>query len=281
MKQPIVYIIFIGGAADKEPFVWGGERLPFQNILVHNTMERVAECFCSQLKRHSAIKRYGCQLIDDFCKLDYLSYSEICFDSLKDFSPEEGSLTKPQDANFDKLLENIGAETKVYIVGHSLGGWNGAHLSYILSKFAVNVEYLVTLDPVGTGNHELALINPLIRLAKIYKHEPKPIAKKWINIQAHHIDVSAKQINGTFEDWIAWAGGQWEIDKCFPDVDEQICEVTNFSHSKAQLLFTYPTVKGYSASDDMVESVVNALVKYYKQQSSLLAHVKRWFTKLV
>ncbi|MCC6076693.1 hypothetical protein ACFPTX_03070 [Pseudomonas sp. GCM10022188] len=41
--------------------------------------------------------------------------------------------------------------TSIYMVGHSLGAWSGAHLSQRFSEWGNRVQMLVTLGPVGSG----------------------------------------------------------------------------------------------------------------------------------
>lgn len=65
----------------------------------------------------------------------------------------------------------------IIVVGHSLGGWNGAHLSGLLHRAGYRVEMLITLDPVGEGTLVVAT-------SDIYSAPPKAAAKYWINIRA-------------------------------------------------------------------------------------------------
>lgn len=94
--------------------------------------------------------------------------------------------------------------TVVYLVGHSLGGWNSAHLSQILSDKGYNVDMLITLDPVGTG-FGVKII------ADIYWHTPTPKANYWVNF-------TAEPVRYAMEDFVADVGGQWRPKKNEADI---------------------------------------------------------------
>lgn len=72
--------------------------------------------------------------------------------------------------------------TPIIIIGHSLGGWNGAQLSYWLNEAGYNVEMLVTLDPVGRGDW-------VGFTSDIYVRTPQVATKFWINIRAEAVDL--------------------------------------------------------------------------------------------
>lgn len=264
MIHPAVYIIFIGGAADKESFLWGNINLPFTHLWPHHTVGALAASFEKEL---SARFEYPIETEKAlYYKIDYLSYTDVFFEELKDVDPTQAVSVEPIDERYKQIKKNIGQQTKVYIVGHSLGGWNGAHLSSILSKSGVDVEYLITLDPVGTGNHEVSFISPLMKKAQIYRHEPMPIAKNWFNVQARHIDVAKKQMVGLLEDWVAWAGGQWLINQHYSMVGQQVCEKTNFSHKEALEMFTYRTKLGHSPHEYLLDAVVKTIKQRKRQR---------------
>ena len=65
--------------------------------------------------------------------------------------------------------------TAIYIIRHSLGGWNGAHLTNKLFKKGYKSKMLTTLDPVGKGL--------LINVADIYYNDPLVMAENWIDIR--------------------------------------------------------------------------------------------------
>ncbi|RKS84502.1 hypothetical protein DES39_2060 [Orbus hercynius] len=277
MTYPFVYILFIGGAADKESFLWGNINLPFTHLKPHHIVGSLAELFAQEINTKFGLTTSEHQHISlQYYKIDYLSYTEAFFEELKNFDPLSDTLIEPNCERYINIKKNIGPRTKVYIVGHSLGGWNGAHLAYILAKCGVDIEYLVTLDPVGTGNHEIALISPLMKKAQIYAYEPLPIAKYWFNIQARHIDISKKQMAGLLEDWVAWAGGQWLISKKYATVKIQVCESTNFSHKEASAMFTYRTKLGKSAHKYLLKAVIKAINKQKRQHLNPLHWMAPW-----
>ncbi|WP_392564709.1 hypothetical protein RHO13_04640 [Orbus wheelerorum] len=258
MIYPAAYILFIGGAADKESFLWGSAHLPFPKIQPHYTMGHLANSFRDELNQKLiGIGGNRQQNYNEYYKIDYLSYTEVFFSELKNNPSSHAMLLT--NLRYRNIKQNIGNNTKVYIIGHSLGGWNGAHLSAILSNFNINIECLVTLDPVGMGNHELHFIQPWIKKAQIYTYEPQPVTKYWFNIQARHINVTKKQVSGSFDDWVAWAGGQWLMSNNYPAAEQQICEKTNFSHKKALQMLTYPTILGCSAYDYLLNSILKVL----------------------
>ncbi|WP_392559036.1 hypothetical protein [Orbus mooreae] len=260
MTYPAVYILFIGGAADKEPFIWQNIKLPFSEQLTHHSVGALAKFFSQELSNKLSISILSekSEQIPSY-KIDYLGYHEVFFEELQSSVPEQAIVTEPSSERYQKIKQHIGKETKVYIVGHSLGGWNGAHLSYILSQLDVDVECLITLDPVGTGNHEVALMNPLIKKAQIYTNPPLPVAKYWFNIQAHHIDLKKKKGSWFIEDWVAWAGGQWLITQSYPTVMKQVCEKANLHHKSVCKMFTYRTRLGLSPHEYLLNAVMDVL----------------------
>ncbi|MBN6077661.1 hypothetical protein HYE59_08985, partial [Aggregatibacter actinomycetemcomitans] len=112
-------VIFIGGAADQEPYYFQG---PYENI---NMVEFE---FSNNLKLFSQISNKVNSII--------LGYNHVYSES---------------DIQTN-VLNKIKSYELVYIIGHSLGGWNAAHLSRILKDKGYNVKMLITLDPVGEGN---------------------------------------------------------------------------------------------------------------------------------
>lgn len=162
-----VVVFFIGGAADKTDYgiIFG----PDQNIL-------------------PAKKHLDSQILN---RVDYNSYYlgfEEVYDSPNPLSPSRIE---------ENVINYINENSSIYIVGHSLGGWNGAHLSQILTDKGYNVEMLVTLDPVGEGF--------LVYLgSSIYWTDPTPKAKYWIN-------VLANPSNPDQTDAIAEFGIKWNV----------------------------------------------------------------------
>jgi pimeloyl-ACP methyl ester carboxylesterase len=113
-----VVVFFIGGAGDKESYYFAG---------AYNNIQLAYNHFRDRVDKAGHL---------DFYSSHYLGYSDV-----------RGGW------DIDKYVYK-GIPDKsapVYIVGHSLGGWNGAHLSKILSEKGYKVEMLITLDPVGEG----------------------------------------------------------------------------------------------------------------------------------
>ena len=134
------------------------------------------------------------------------------------------------------------ATTHVYIVGHSLGGWNGAHLSRILSDNGYRVKMLITLDPVGKGG-------VVQFFSDIYPDEPKPKMEYWMNIRA----LPTKR---NFSDTVADIGEQWIIDgNTSPQPDVQYIEDEN--HANAPQLF-YARAQS-SAYSTMVQRILETI----------------------
>ena len=154
-----VVVFFIGGAGDKESYYFQG---PFNNI------KEVKDLFEEKLSN----KKYYSGV--------YLDYSDV-YDDIE-----------------NSVIKNIASfDTNIYIVGHSLGGWNGAHLSQILTDKGYKIQMLITLDPVGEG--KIVFIG-----SRIYRQKPKPKAYFWINILAMPTEPDSS-------DDIAEFGERWMI----------------------------------------------------------------------
>lgn len=135
------------------------------------------------------------------------------------------------------FIDNIPNKScPIYIVGHSLGGWNGAHLSRILSEAGYIVKFLVTLDPVGQGF--------LVWLGSdIYLSEPSPVAETWINILADSKNPDSSDSVADFgERWIICAG---------PTTNK----TANIHHASADRMFIEPVQGTKSACDLIFESI--------------------------
>ncbi|RMQ41649.1 hypothetical protein ALQ04_00538 [Pseudomonas cichorii] len=124
----------------------------------------------------------------------------------------------------------------VYIVGHSLGGWNGAHLSKILSEAGYTIKFLVTLDPVGQGF--------LVWLGSdIYLSEPSPVAEIWINILANSSEPDSS-------DSVADFGERWIINS-----GPTINKTADIQHYAAGRMFKEPVLCEKSACDLIFDSI--------------------------
>lgn len=199
-----VVAFFIGGAEDKTPFLGVG---PNKNI------------------------NYVKNIVDGKIKsAEYSSYW-LGFDEVYG---EEKIKKEVLSCIPDK-------RTSVYIVGHSLGGWNAAHLSQILTDKGYKIKMLVTIDPVGLD----AIVNGS---SKMYWKAPKPKADFWINIY-----VEPK--NYKFPDFVADLGKQWKPDKSAPN----IFYTTGISHENADGIFIEKMSLGKSAFDYMMNNIAATL----------------------
>lgn len=121
--------------------------------------------------------------------------------------------------------------TQINIVGHSLGGWNGAHLSQILTDKGYQVDLLITLDPVGTKIGVTLISN-------IYWATPKPKYKYWINVY-----ISPENYDSS--DFIADVGGQW-----IPPANKvSVMHISDTNHWNAGKMFKDILYEGTNASD--------------------------------
>ncbi len=182
-----VVVLFIGGAGDKDRYL-GREATKIVQRDV-------------QWKFSNSIKILE---LGELCKTLYLGYNEI--KSIDDI-----------ENNVLRVIPNK-RNTAICVVGHSFGGWNGAHLSQILWDKGYNVDMLITLDPVGT-RRGVKLISGL------YWKTPYPKANYWINVNSVPKDHQR-------DDFIATLGGQWK-----PKSGMQINYTSNCHHRQAGLMF--------------------------------------------
>lgn len=198
-----VVVFFIGGAGDKESYYFAG---------AYNNIQLAHDHFYDRMERAGHLGRYTSH---------YLGYSDV-----------RGGW------DLDKyVFKGIPDKSApVYIVGHSLGGWNGAHLSKILSEKGYKVEMLVTLDPVGEG--------ALVWLGSdIYFSKPEPVSEFWINVRA-----AAKRPDSS--DSVAEFGEQWQIDSG-PDINTRM----DVNHASAIDMFRRPVQGRESVSDIVFKSI--------------------------
>jgi|GEM_PF-1957747 len=199
--------LFIGGAGDKQPYYLAG---PYRNMAYAQ----------APFERRIAQARLA-----GACRSLYLGYHEV-----------HGA------AAIERLILPAIPDktTPIYIVGHSIGAWNGAHLSNRLSEWGYRVEMLVTLDPVGSGL--------LVRLgSRIPYRHPAPHSRLWINVRAEPGRSNAS-------DLVAQLGRKWHV-AGEPDIDEAV----DTNHANACALFCKPLHDGRSAADYMFESIVGQL----------------------
>lgn len=191
-----VVAFFIGGAGDKESYYMSG---PYHNIRDALQVFDESVFDLTMRKLYEAV---------------YLSYAEARGD-------------KDIEANVVSRIPN--KKSPVLIIGHSLGGWNGAHLSSILSSKGYDVEMLITLDPVGEG--VLVYVG-----SDIHRSVPQPRAKFWINIRANPKKPDAS-------DTVAEFGERWTV-KAGP----QLNYVADVNHYDAKRMFMAPLKDGKSAA---------------------------------
>jgi hypothetical protein len=195
VKEKVV-AFFIGGAGDKESYYMSG---PYHNI--RDVLQVFDESVFDLAKK---------QLYEAV----YLSYAEA-----------RGG----KDVQ-NNVVNRIPSKTSpVLIIGHSLGGWNGAHLSNFLSSKGYDVEMLITLDPVGEG--VLVYVG-----SDIHGAVPEPRAKFWINIRASPTKPDAS-------DAVAEFGERWVV-KTGP----QLNYVADANHYDAKKMFLVPLKDGKSAA---------------------------------
>ncbi len=197
-----VVAFFIGGAADKESY--------YGQSATKIIEEEVKENFIDIISSNK---------LTDFYEDVYLGYNEVR--GKEDI--DNHVLSKITDKD----------NTAVYIIGHSLGGWNGAHLSQILTDKGYNVDLLITLDPVGKQK-DVTLISD------IYWTTPKPKTNYWINISTY-------PENEQMDDIIADIGGQWK-----PKVGPQINDKCVCHHGSAGFMFDKPLKDTNISASDML-----------------------------
>ncbi|WP_085578096.1 MULTISPECIES: alpha/beta hydrolase [unclassified Pseudomonas] len=201
-----IFIFFVGGAGDQERYYVSG---PNWNVnYVRDSVLRDAEIL-------GYVNR---------CPVLPLAYNKFLTDE---------DLAK-------NILSHIpDISTAVYIVGHSLGGWNGAHLSSVLTDKGYKIRMLITLDPVGEGKI-------VYGISKIYRQIPKPKAEYWINIRAKKIK------DRNFSDRVADFGEQWEVTSG-PDVNGTV----DVNHAFANEMFGKQLEGGKSARQILAESILS------------------------
>jgi len=199
--------LFIGGAGDKKPYYLAG---PYRN------MAYAVSAFDQRMEKVGQADGYQSL---------YLGYHEVWSASAI------GRLVAAEI--HDKT-------TPIYIVGHSIGAWNGAHLSQRLSEWGYRVAMLVTLDPVGLGL--------LVRLgSRIPYRRPAPRCDVWINVRAEPGQSNAS-------DLVARLGRKWHVAGA-PDIDGAL----DTNHANAWALFCNPLHDGRSAADWVFESITGQL----------------------
>ncbi|PWE46653.1 alpha/beta hydrolase [Pseudomonas prosekii] len=197
-------VIFVGGAGDKERYYFSG---PYENI------KFAWQDFDVRAQPLVAEGKYTSQ---------WLGYNEI---------------RGKQDIQRHVLSLIPYKSCPVFIVGHSLGGWNSGHLTRIMTEWGYKVKLLITLDPVGEG--------ALVWLGSdIYLNRPEPVSEDWINVRATPSRPDAS-------DGVADFGEKWVI-TCGPSINANV----DTNHANAPDLFSAKISGGKSASDLLFDSIM-------------------------
>lgn len=208
-------MFFIGGASDKKSF-YGAP--------IGNNIKDVYYLF----KREQSTKLVGLDSViicDD--NITYLGYDDV--------------------HGFWDIKQNVinkipNKSDLIYIVGHSLGGWNGAHLTRYLRDDGYQVEMLITLDPVGTGRGVQSI-------ADIYSSEPQVVAKQWINF---FCDPNPEDRDSS--DFIATLGEQWK-----PSSGTTYNITTKANHWDTLSIIKTPVASQKNGLDLLIQSIKDNL----------------------
>lgn len=201
--QKKIAVLFIGGAADKNEFF----KIEPTNLIWNHAMKP----FLTWINDVRSI----------ISNTLYLGFDEVY-----------------SDEHVSNLCRTVGpTDTPIYIIGHSLGGWNGAHLSQILTDRGYNIEMLITLDPVGDGAMVWAV-------SDIHYKLPTPKANFWINI-------SASPDDNDISDLIADIGERW-----IPEKGPNINYITKANHANIPQMFKESIYQGKSAFLLLQESII-------------------------
>ncbi len=200
-----VIAFYVGGAGDKESYFGNGPNHNIRDVALH----------CDELFAQAKAKH--------LYFTEYLSYNEVCGE---------------RDIQQNVLSKIANKSMPIYIVGHSLGGWNGAHLSGILNDRGYNVEMLITLDPVGLG----MTVNTV---SDLHKCLPQPAAKFWVNVRANQ-----QRRDMDLSDKVAWTGGQWIVKE-----GPHLNYIVKVHHAWALTMFAAPLKDKMGARDYMLQSV--------------------------
>ncbi|MGY4819141.1 alpha/beta hydrolase [Pseudomonas chlororaphis subsp. piscium] len=196
-------VFFVGGAGDKESFYFSG---PYKNI---EAAQKLLDDRTRELARQG---RY---------RSSWLGYNEI-----------RGK------KDIQKHVLNIipYKSCPIYIVGHSLGGWNSGHLTSIMTEWGYTIKMLVTLDPVGEGM--------LVWMgADIYASAPTPVAEQWINVRAApSVPDSSDGVANFGEKWLMTSGPDLNVDM-------------DVNHANAAAMFINPIAGQQSICDRLIASL--------------------------
>lgn len=207
VKVKKIVAFFIGGAGDKEKYYQ--DEQPHGNVV---------------FAEDQLVARFTDTPQESKFRSVYLSYKDV---------HGEKDIQK-------YVFRNLGDKSAhVCIVGHSLGGWNGAHLSSLLKDNGYTVASLVTLDPVGQG--------ALVWLGSdIYFTKPTPAADYWINI------LAAPQVKED-SDKVADFGEKWTVTSG-PNINASV----DLPHRSAGRMFK-SKIQGEQSACDLV---YDRMIKY-------------------
>lgn len=216
--QKSAIVFFVGGANDKYSFL--KQSPTYLTLSLYNEFVKRL----NQRKDKLAIKE---RLIYEQ-EIAYLGYNEIYGN--------------------DNIQKNVLAhipnkQTAIYLIGHSLGAWNVAHLSRYLSKHGYLIRFLITLDPVGC--------NKILQyFSSLYKYKPNPIAKAWINI-------SCTPPYYDYSDKIALMGGRFNIRKFNHQPNH--CLYYPIHHGDVLPMANLPIINGKNVLDLLFDDIKQLL----------------------
>lgn len=228
-------IFLIGGAGDKRSYMGSG---PNNNILdVRNRILAKYEEHVQQRRLH----------------LEYLGYYEV-------FGEDRiWEVLSAQEMYYEIDNEIILKASEVVVIGHSLGGWNGAHFAEKIKNWRSNqkskrvhkastngydVKMLITLDPVGEGL-------TVEKFSDTYFKPAKVTIKNWINLKYDQIGYS-------FPDFVADLGGQWDI-----ETGPRINEVVPVDHAlTAPAMIAKLKKTQRSAFDELCDEIEKFINKF-------------------
>ncbi|MDI4498972.1 hypothetical protein E6P70_10180 [Moraxella nonliquefaciens] len=195
-----LYTVFIGGAADAEPFLGQGPTKIMNDLRNHFADKYLQPYF----EKAGYSQDRARQLASRNAR--YYGFHELHL----------------MLADAKMYLSTQGNENaKISIVGHSLGGWQAAHLAQQLEEWRCgSVGVVTTLDPVGVRySYNLA--------GSINFKTPNPKYKTWVNIRAEAKDTSINDV-------IANLGGQWDPSSLNPTYNYTL----EVDHAYARTMFT-------------------------------------------
>lgn len=213
------HVFFVGGAGDKREYLGSG---PNRNVVT------------AQNHLNGAVNSLG---LGSRFNSTHLGFYEI----------------EPEQNVTNNILNTISNKSDpVYIIGHSLGGWNSVYAASIISKNGYNIRMLITLDPVGTRNG-------VHIISELYEPNEQGLYKgknyRWYNVKC-----SAKK--GNFSDFVAFVGGQANVVSGeFGGADSTI--TVNENHLNAGRLFAGKYYKNNKVSlSDIVANDIDKQLNF-------------------